>query len=490
MTLTSNKYRLAVALTIFGAAFALGNRAKAQDSDAVQKVVELNKKALASFAELNMDEAVNLLKQALELCRTAQLENHPAAARTHVHLGAVYVAGLKKRDQGIEEFKQALRIDPNIKITKSLINPEVQSAFAEASMDVSEGAEGVSSAPPAAPAAPVEPTPAQPAEPAAAEGTIVHTPIAQSPAGQPVYVRAQVPASVGAERIVLAYRPDGATNFAIREMDPVDNSDWYQGQIPPEATSGASVAYYIVAQNGQGQVLEQNGTAAQPHVVSLGGEGASTASGEGTGEPTPEVGDQGGEAGAGPSLWIALAAGSGFGYHSGTPEANHTDDAGRSLKNSGVGWARLLQIAPEVGFFVTDSLVLSLQGRFQIVTGASQVKLAACKGGTCEPSHYAMAGLAKATWFVGEPGTVSPFLSLAAGAGQIRHVVSVGNLAGCPPSGCKDTVVGGPVLVGPGAGITVDLSEHFTFVAGANVLVGVPKFMANLDVNLGLAYLR
>jgi len=101
-----------------------------------------------------------------------------------------------------------------------------------------------------------------------------------------------------------------------------------------------------------------------------------------------------------------------------------------------------------------------------------------------------VAALAKLTWFVGDPGRVTPFLSLAAGAGQIRQVVNVGQLAGCPAGGCKDTVVGGPVLIGPGAGITVELSDHLMLVAGANVLVGVPKVMANLDVNLGLAFVR
>jgi hypothetical protein len=64
------------------------------------------------------------------------------------------------------------------------------------------------------------------------------------------------------------------------------------------------------------------------------------------------------------------------------------------------------------------------------------------------------------------------------------------NMTGCPPSGCKDTVVGGPVLFGPGVGITIELSDSFLIVASANALVGVPKVMANLDVNLGLAYVR
>jgi hypothetical protein len=275
-------------------------------------------------------------------------------------------------------------------------------------------------------------------------------------------------------------------------MDPTENSDLYKSQIPPEATRGASVAYYILAQSGNGQVMAQNGTAVVPHVVNLSGEGGEGAGAEGEGA-------EGGEEGERLTFWVALAAGSGFGYHSGTPEANRTNDRGDSLKSSGISMSRLLQIAPEIGYFVSDSLVLSLQGRIQIVSGASQVKgsdvvgnTGACKGGICHPAAYALAALAKATWFVGEPRRVTPFLSLAAGAGQIRHVVDLPkqNLSGCPASGCKDTVVGGPVLFGPGAGISIELNGSFSILAGASALVGVPKVMFNLDVNLGVVYVR
>jgi hypothetical protein len=95
---------------------------------------------------------------------------------------------------------------------------------------------------------------------------------------------------------------------------------------------------------------------------------------------------------------------------------------------------------------------------------------------------------------------VTPFLSMAAGAGQIRHVVSLPDkdpadpskpyLAGCPSGGCKDTVVGGPILFGPGAGVTVELSDSFLILAGVNALAGMPNWMFNLDVNLGILYLR
>jgi tetratricopeptide (TPR) repeat protein len=508
MTLISRSYRHLVLLTIFSAAVTWGSRVRAEDAESVQKVVELNKKALAAYANLDVEEATNLLKQALEICGTAQLEDHLVAARTHVHMGVVLVAGLKQREQGMDEFKKALRIDPSIKVSKGMLNPEVQSAFAEASMDVSEGGEGQATVAPAAaetkpqPAPPAQVAPpARPAAPASSlDSAIVHTPVTDSAAGQPIVVQAQVPASLAAERVVLAYRPDGASDFVTREMDSAEGSDEYRAQIPAEAASGASVAYYLQALDAQGQLLAQNGEAADPHVVNLGAKAANAGiiNGVTANEPSGEE-EEGGEGGEGASYWFALAIGGGGGYHSGTPEANPRNDNRVALKSSGLSMAWALQISPEVGYFISDSLLLSLQGRFQIVTGGTQISgnavtssKNACKGGVCHPASYALAGLAKATWFLGEPGKITPFVSMALGAGQIRHAVNDGSkdLSACPPTGCKDTVAGGPVFFGPGAGLTMALSDSFLIVASTNALVGVPNMMFNFDVNVGLAFVR
>jgi hypothetical protein len=359
-------------------------------------------------------------------------------------------------------------------------------------MDVSEdGAPATPATPPALP------TPVEPASPTKGAGkAMIHTPVTEGASGQPVTIRVQVPVSLGDGRVVLAYRPSGASEYLKHELDLVESSDWYQGQIPAEATGGESVAYYILAQNAQGQLLAQSGTEAEPHVITL-GESTGGVAGGATSSSTDQEEPEGEEEGEGLSFWAAVTVGSGFGYHSGTPEANHTNDQGVSLKSSGIGMSRLLQINPEIGYFHSDSFLLSLQGRFQMVSGASQVKgsnvannSSACKGGICKPASLAVAALAKLTWFLGEPSRVMPFLTLAAGAGQIRQVVDVGKLSGCPASGCKDTVVGGPVLLGPGAGLTIELSDAFLLVASANVLVGVPKFLANMDVSLGFAYVR
>jgi len=52
---------------------------------------------------------------------------------------------------------------------------------------------------------------------------------------------------------------------------------------------------------------------------------------------------------------------------------------------------------------------------------------------------------------------------------------------------CVDTVLAGPVFVGPGAGVMFGLTSNFGLVAEVNSLLGFPKFTFNLDLNAGVA---
>jgi hypothetical protein len=112
------------------------------DQAAVEKVTALNKRALDAYAKENYDDARALLKEALELCATAGLDQHPITARTHVHFGAVAIVGFKQREVGIKQFRKALEIQPDIKLTKSLVTPELQDAFEEAVLAANGGASG------------------------------------------------------------------------------------------------------------------------------------------------------------------------------------------------------------------------------------------------------------------------------------------------------------------------------------------------------------
>src|SRR5204862_296800 len=120
--------------------------------------------------------------------------------------------------------------------------------------------------------------------------------------------------------------------------------------------------------------------------------------------------------------------GSGAGWATGNGDTN----ADAMLNPPSFAIARLGQLAPEVGYFVNASLMLSLQGRFQAVTGTTDVY---ASDGVHHTANYAAAGFFKATWFAREAGNLHPFFSLAVGGGRIRHVVTFNNvLASCGPT--------------------------------------------------------
>ena len=107
-------------------------QAAAQEQAAIDKLVQMNKKALDDYDTLEWDSAKKTLLDALVAGKKAGLENHPVMARTYVHLGAVYITGFKNRDKAIQSFIRALEIDPGIQLSKGIATGEVNDAFAEA----------------------------------------------------------------------------------------------------------------------------------------------------------------------------------------------------------------------------------------------------------------------------------------------------------------------------------------------------------------------
>jgi hypothetical protein len=137
-------------------------------------------------------------------------------------------------------------------------------------------------------------------------------------------------------------------------------------------------------------------------------------------------------------------------------------------------------------------MVVSVQGRIQAVSGAQDVVLGS---NSYHPAQDAVAGLAKLTWLFRDPQKrLRPFLSLQAGAGQIRHTVTTparANLTGCGDGPtCKDTVMGGLALAGAGGGVLWKLDDNLAIYAAYNTLVGAPNFMVQGDLNLGIAVMR
>jgi hypothetical protein len=484
--------RISVVAAVLGALCLHQTAASGQPADATDKVTQLNREALAAVDKREFEKARELLKRALDLCKSAGLEQHPAAARTHVHMGVIIIQGFKNPEVGKKQFEKALAIDPNIGITKSLSTPELEEAFAEVKAEVGTlgapvgKADDGTRAPASSGAAPPKET-ATRTEAPSSSGFSYHT-VSEVKQGSSIIVTVTVEESLNFRKLVLAYREQGTSDFLGREMEPVGDGA-YRAEIPASATNGSSVAYYMEAQDESGNPVASRGTETRPLVIAF---AATARPSSGHADATVErkaearkkrAEDQGEDEGDAGKIFVSLLVGSGFGYVSGKGETN------ADVPVSGTASGALLgHVAPEVGYWWKPDVMLSLQGRFQLVTGTTELVKEGKSYGTVPA---ALAVFAKATWLTSTSGSLRPFLSGGIGGGQIRHVVTFGNLNDCGPSGgqtCKDSVAAGPVLAEVGGGLFYRLSDNVELVLSSNAQVAAPKFTINLDVNGGVGF--
>ena len=436
-------------------------QAEDRDSATVGKITLLNRKAVDAYQHLEFETAVKLLNEALDVSERAGLTLHPIRARTFVTLGIVTLGGFKQRDQAIKYFHKALQIQPEVRLSAGLANPEIQAAFDEAIASLANGTSD--ELPP--------------------EKALVHEPVHVGQVGRPVPITVLPDKDLGASALVLRYRAATASAFTDLPLQQ-GPSGAFEAAIPASATTGQQVVYFLEARRADGSVIVRRGSAADPMVVALVEETKPAVATTGQPAPAKKASSQ---------FYFALLGGTGVGTVSGTGEETQN-----SVTSSGIAWTRAGQLAPEVGYFVTPRLRLGVQARLQLVTGATPYHvpnpaLGECgSDNICSSSTGAFAGLLKATWLLVEPESAfQPYVSLAAGAGNIRHVAKVSSPPTCGSSGneaCMDTVAAGLGLFGPGVGFQYRVSDVVGLVVEIDGLVGAPHFTANADLNVGVAF--
>ena len=409
----SPRFWSVLVLTFVVAAFvAHGSPAVAQEAspEVLTKVTKLNKKALDAYQKRDFETARNVLKEALELCTSSGLDNHPIKARTHIHLGVVMIAGFKQRDSGIKHFKKALQIQPDIQLTKSLVTPALQDAFEEAM--VAQGAGG-------------------------GDDTQGNAAQSDNDQGTPGPSR---DSADGDESSTPRRRPIAGKKKKKKHDDEEDG-------------------------DGDGD----GGAVTKKH-----------------GDDDDDEDDAVGMNNAG-KIFVGLTLGGGFGIASGTGEMSST--VKHTLASAGFAPAQLLHIAPEVGYFINSNLLLSLQGRYQIVTGLNAGSTT-CGTTACSSKTSAIAVFARATYIMMPTGDLHVFVGGSVGGGAIRHVSNFPQDRSCGTTAqgqtCVDTLQAGPFLIGPNVGIIYDLGKTASLIVALNTQLGVPKFTFNLDANAGV----
>jgi hypothetical protein len=283
------------------------------------------------------------------------------------------------------------------------------------------------------------------------------------------------------DKIVLAYRQSGANDYLGREMKQVDPGI-YSAEIPARATSGTMVAYYIEAQTANGDPVAARGSAEKPLVIMIGEPRVAKKQSKSDDDDGDDDDDDDGENAA--RYFIGLGIGSGFGYAKG----NGDNDTQTLYSSGGIATAQAVQFTPEFGYWIRPDTMVSVQIRYQLVTGTTD--FIDGMGHNHHAINYALAGFVKGTEVFGH-GRLKPLVSLALGGGQIRHVVKNPMYSNCgadQKTDCVDTIAAGPFLAALGGGILYNLTPRIALLGVANAALGLTDFTVNLDLSLGAAY--
>jgi hypothetical protein len=130
-----------------------------------------------------------------------------------------------------------------------------------------------------------------------------------------------------------------------------------------------------------------------------------------------------------------------------------------------------------VGYQWDERYAFSFQLRFQYIpeSGSGDTKAGS-------PAHGAWAAFGRAYRFLGTANG-QPFLTGTVGAGQgFRLVVPPHPLMGVTRN---DTIRGGPVVLGPGAGYLYHFTKNFAWNAEVRLLAGVPDFAMMAEFSTG-----
>lgn len=488
----------------------------ARAQSAVEKMTELNRRALVELAGKQAEVARDLLLEAVVVGKEARLGEDKMMARTYLHLGAVYVEGLNDRVKGIRYLGLAIKVRPDIRLTPALVTPTLTAAFEEAKRG--GGPPAVAPAPVAAAraasgvpapvvAAPAAPKPAAP-QPASRRGgpdepdlpasipQPLHCPNPdEAPPKRAIALRCVAQPGLSVTRVILFYRVPGGERFtaapAVRSP-----KGWYNALVPASATQGKSLHYYFEARDGSDAVLGESGRGASPNLILI-KEGAQAV---GTGAlAVLRFGKQDGGAmveenpleqierereqaqveqtihrRVARKLFVGLGLGTGYGWQSGRKQLEFRQDI---KVEPGLAISGLMHLNPEIGYQLSERFAVSLLARYQIIPERGS--------GDPHPGHpagAALAVLAKIAAFRSFDNT-QVWASAAAGGGDGFRLVIPASPSSDPMTDLRrnDTVRGGPLVFGPGLGVLHHLGRHLALNLEARTLVGVPDIAFLVD---------
>jgi len=168
----------------------------------------------------------------------------PAAARTHVLMGAVYYKE-SQSDLATKQYVLALKISDTVTLPKAYSEAGNQALFAKAKLAANP------------PKASCDTLPG-----------IAHTRVTDAKQGVALKLETRVGNALRAQAVVVMFRIDGQGAFAEQPLKKTGTCT-YSGELGAAQVKGRSLSYYVVARNKRGKNIARHANPGNPIVVTV-----------------------------------------------------------------------------------------------------------------------------------------------------------------------------------------------------------------------------
>jgi len=481
----------------------------AQDQATIDRLVQLNKKAMDDYDTADFDSAKKSLLDAEKSGKRAGLENHPVMARTYIHLGAVYLLGFKDKAKAQHYFEKALDIQGDIKLDRNLTSGTVKDAFAavvakrgggggdtgggDDATPPPSGKKNRRAEPDAPPAAEAETeagadnrrrrggdSDEEPDLPSKIVALDCPYPSDIAP-GKKLTLRCAAADNLGIANVNLFYKGYQMEDYESIAMEK-SSKGWWQAVVPRKSVDGKSLQFYFEGVDATDNPVVSNGRAESPNVMLIAAKGGGKIKKRREEEdPLAEDISIEDRKYGNRRFYVGLGVGTGAVLpFSGKPEAlvESYDMQGVKPTVAGLGWAGLLHVAPVIGIQFNPNVGLALEGRDQYIKRPAGVSSTVAASG----AHSILLKLlfytrqARSRFFFGGGG----------GGGEgIREIVTVQQPM---KSAFQDTVRIGPILIVGSGGYIYEASKALSVVVQANAYFGLPNSGLAAEVNFGMQF--
>ncbi len=462
---------LAATLLAFAPA---SSRAESSTSGPLDRRLEL---ALEAYNNLEMDRAVEILEEAIQVARIEGITGE-LTARLQVTLGTVLVLGFNRladgRDQLVAARRESREVEPDEMLSTPLLDQLWQDVITEMGEPAGSGSAGDDGG---------EVTGDEPLT--FGHGRVIPIPVHEQLPDHavPIYVETQQIRDV--RRVLLAYRGDGNRRFLSIEMD--EHHGGYAGRIPCHRVRPPRVEYFVTVLDSRGEIVASAGSEEEPLVVEIREELEGREPSLPNEDPEPHCSEdsvsQEQEEQALPSNQRRLMfVEAGIGTGAGIPIARGQERSGcinpvtggevfdLIQVNSSLSWTELV-LAPAVGFDLLDNLTLGLRGRLQFA------------GAVFPGAPHVGAVLAELRFLPVAEDPVRFFLQFGLGAGGIIHPILLEGATNCGEYYYRRAST---FLGQVGMGVFFDVHPLVALTMQLNFIITAPTMVIQGDLTFGL----